>query len=486
MCTDYNTATKNKEYKGGFDVVIGNPPYVKARDNDDIIGRKFIENNYESPYKMWDLYVPFIEKGINLTKANGVSSMIIPDTIGKSEYTSKLIDYIELNYYLYQIDFFPKIYVFENVGVRSKITFIQKKKSKKSALKIVHTPTIFDVKYVETKQYKGIKQYLLNIADFEINNQNCITLGDICYVSYGMRLNSDKLDPNKFKKSDLLSIVSDEIHSKLYTEGKYLDRYLIKFSQYLEYDTERCPARLVRPTFPELYPPNKILLSRQKKISAISYDKHYCDNTIIMAIPAYELKNVNNNSIKKYYKNIGKNRLTVEENSTLFDLHYLLALINSKLMSYHIRYESKEKIDFYPDDWKNLPIKENNKLNQKLFILKVKEIQTNIFNLTSIFKRFIDYLLTYHKEILISRKLQNWHKLDFSDFIKELNKAIKKVSGKKLTKTDEMEWMEVFETKKAEAQTLQAEIDKIDAQIDTMVYELYGLSEEEIKIVENS
>jgi hypothetical protein len=49
-----------------------------------------------------------------------------------------------------------------------------------------------------------------------------------------------------------------------------------------------------------------------------------------------------------------------------------------------------------------------------------------------------------------------------------------------------MEWMEVFETKKAEAQTLKAEIDKTDAEIDAMVYELYGLSEEEIEIVENS
>ncbi len=48
-----------------------------------------------------------------------------------------------------------------------------------------------------------------------------------------------------------------------------------------------------------------------------------------------------------------------------------------------------------------------------------------------------------------------------------------------------MEWMEVFETKRGEAQTLKAEIDKTDAEIDAMVYEL-GLSEEEIKIVEGS
>jgi type II restriction/modification system DNA methylase subunit YeeA len=46
--------------------------------------------------------------------------------------------------------------------------------------------------------------------------------------------------------------------------------------------------------------------------------------------------------------------------------------------------------------------------------------------------------------------------------------------------------MEVFETKKEEAQKLKAKIDKADNEIDEMVYELYGLSEEEIKIVEES
>jgi len=84
----------------------------------------------------------------------------------------------------------------------------------------------------------------------------------------------------------------------------------------------------------------------------------------------------------------------------------------------------------------------------------------------------------------LSKKLMNCHELEFVDFIKELNKAIKKVDGEKLTRMVEMEWMDVFETKKAEAQTLKAEIDKTDAEIDAMVYKLYGLSEEEIKIVE--
>jgi hypothetical protein len=56
----------------------------------------------------------------------------------------------------------------------------------------------------------------------------------------------------------------------------------------------------------------------------------------------------------------------------------------------------------------------------------------------------------------------------------------------KLTKTDEMEWMEVFETKKADAQTFKSKTEKMDNEIDQMVYELYGLTENEIKIIEEA
>ncbi len=67
-----------------------------------------------------------------------------------------------------------------------------------------------------------------------------------------------------------------------------------------------------------------------------------------------------------------------------------------------------------------------------------------------------------------------------------MNKAIKKAGSQKITKKDEMEWMEVFEEKNAEAKTLKAEIEKTDKEIDQMVYELYGLNDEEIGVIENS
>ena len=477
--------------KGGFDVIIGNPPYVKARDNDDILGRNFIEKKYKSPYKMWDLYVPFIEKGIDLIKERGLSAMIIPDTIGKSDYTTKLVELIEENYFLYQIDFFPDIYVFQNVGVRSKITFIQKHKSAKPAIKVKHVQNVYDSIEVENK-FKGEEQYLLSVAQFKINTEKCITLADLCYVSYGMRLNSDKSDPEKFKKTDLLSATKDEIHSKIYTEGKYLERYVITKNLYLEYNTERCPSRLVRPTFPELYPPNKLLLSRQKKVAVYTDKSHYCDNTIIMAIPAYELSSVNNNSIKKYYKNIKKDRTIVESNSESYKLEYLLGIINSKLISYHIKFASKGKIDFYPDDWKDLPIFQANSVEQNLLseLSRTRIQQENL--LQNISSNYIKLIYSRLNISDISRKLENWDELEFLDFVKELEKARKKSAKeneteyKKLSLSEEAEWMQYFNEQKQKAEELKAEIDKTDKEIDEMVYELYGLTEEEINIVEEA
>ncbi len=76
--------------------------------------------------------------------------------------------------------------------------------------------------------------------------------------------------------------------------------------------------------------------------------------------------------------------------------------------------------------------------------------------------------------------------MEFVDFIKELNKAIKTVKGTPLTKKDEFEWIDLFEENKKKALELKSQIDRTDKEIDLMVYELYGLTEEEIQIVENS
>ncbi len=81
----------------------------------------------------------------------------------------------------------------------------------------------------------------------------------------------------------------------------------------------------------------------------------------------------------------------------------------------------------------------------------------------------------------LPKKLQDWYLLSYSDFIKELAK--KKV---KLSLSEEAEWEDYFMQESKKVLALKNEIDATDKAIDTMVYELYGLSEEEVLIVENS
>ena len=77
------------------------------------------------------------------------------------------------------------------------------------------------------------------------------------------------------------------------------------------------------------------------------------------------------------------------------------------------------------------------------------------------------------------KKIQEWYLLSYAEFINELAK--KKI---KLTLSEEAEWETFFTTEAKIALELKVQIDRTDKEIDQMVYALYDLSEDEIKIVE--
>ena len=415
--------------QGSFDVVIGNPPYVKARDSKDIVTRNYIEKSgkFETPYKMWDLYIPFVERGIKLLKPNGVFAMIIPDTIGIADYTKKLVEMIIKKYSLYQIDFFPNIEVFEGVGVQNKIIFVKNTTDLDKCKRILHKVTMENVKLIDILSNRGSEIFRLTTSKIDFNFKDTIPLGNICYVSYGARFNSDKNDKIKFKKSDLVSIKKDTIHNRIYTEGKYLRRYNINKELFVEWGTDRCPKRLVRPTFPELYPPKKLLMSRQKRITAFSDKGHICDNTIVMGILYNDIKGVENSSIKKYLKNIKLDRKEAENNSLKFDLKYLLSILNSKLISYFLSIKSRSKIDSYPDDWKKVPIK----------------------------------ILTFDKQKQL---------IFLAEKILSLNIRLDSIGDKKTS----------------ESKKIEDEISNTDNKIDQEIYKLYKITDKEKEIIENT
>ena len=106
------------------------------------------------------------------------------------------------------------------------------------------------------------------------------------------------------------------------------------------------------------------------------------------------------------------------------------------------------------------------------------QLTAELQNLCSKFTRNIQREFNLEK---LSAKLENWVQLSFNEFLKELEK-----SKVKLTLSQKAEWEDYFIQESKKALEIKHQIDTTDKQIDQMVYQLYGLSEEEIKIVEGN
>ena len=130
---------------------------------------------------------------------------------------------------------------------------------------------------------------------------------------------------------------------------------------------------------------------------------------------------------------------------------------------------------------KQLPIKT---LSNDLQLPFNKEVETMLFLNKELQEQSQKFQRTIQRKFELEdlpKKLQEWYKLTYPEFIKELAK--KKV---KLSLSQEAEWEDYFMQESKKALEIQSQIDATDKAIDKMVYELYGLTEEEIEIVENS
>ena len=134
-----------------------------------------------------------------------------------------------------------------------------------------------------------------------------------------------------------------------------------------------------------------------------------------------------------------------------------------------------------PSIIKSLPIASAEKNQELLIENAVLEIQSKVSESSNLIRNLIKLILSKFEIEKLSVNLQNWHKLEFKVFLKELKKA-----NVNLSLSGEAEWMDYFNDQQKRVLILKNEINKSDKEIDRMVYELYGLTEEEIQIVENS
>lgn len=90
---NYEVAFCEVMKSGGFDFIIGNPPYINIK-NQDPLQKEYIRQSY-SYSKSSDIYVAFIEKGLNILKPNGRLCLIVPNKFFGADYGKPIRKYIQ-------------------------------------------------------------------------------------------------------------------------------------------------------------------------------------------------------------------------------------------------------------------------------------------------------------------------------------------------------------------------------------------------------
>ena len=480
--------------RGGFDVVIGNPPYVSAptqvaslemaKQRQAIID----SHKYVTLYQKWDLYIPFIELGIRLLcKENGCCSMIVPYPLNNQLYAQKIREMLFNDYSLYEVTDLKGTKVFDDASVTSTIFFSRKRHDEQpiNISKIVDG-NLHVVYQKDRATFLQDEKTLIWNLEYHSKRTNrhlgTNVLGDFCYVSVGMVLNADeKIAKGEFVKDDLISETKDDIHCKEYVEGKDLDRYLIKRIRYLEYGTERCPAKIRRQTFPELYTNRKLVINGLGDFKVVLDNKGtICSNHKgQLCLLWKDLKGVENNSISTSIKKFSTlSRSEMEQLSENCDLSFLLAILNSRYAKALLNNIRGGDMNIYPEHIRNIPIPAIPLESQQPFITLADTMLTLHQQLQEKRTRFLRRLSENFEGLKLTTALQQFDQLDFRGLMSELKKQKHHIPLK-----EQDEWEDYFDERVAECRQLSAQIDATDQEIDNRVFDLYGLTEEERQIV---
>ena len=493
------------EYTGGFDVVIGNPPWGAKMSTEEL---KYIKaQQKEIIVRMTDSFMFFVDKSLSINAKGGWVGLIVPDVIlyqkDNEKLRKKILENASLTHAINVGDG-----IFEDVARPSAIIIIKNKicNDARTFVGNFNKRIDLDIFFINnnivpqdlftslpntifaTREIQGYS--LLNRLSSNklksIIDEDGIQRGISPDYKNAFIVNMGTINTKELEKSKIKRTVTGGVDVKRYN---ILDKdknilYISKWddvnefpniiSHLSEYKNKITCTEVKQGKHPfyALHRARKeeIFLKKEKIIGVITGDK------IITSVDESQLYPTDGLYLMSINKQHGSNKA-------------LVCILNSKLITYLYRLISSENnramAQIKPVLVSELPIViPDNNIRDKFEYLH--DIMSNgskeIYRILFIFINYVIHSL----EIDLTKKLKNWHELTGSEFLKELNKAIKKTGNEKLSKSDEMEWMEVFENKKAEAKALKSEIDKTDKKIDQMVYKLYGLTEEEIKIIENS
>jgi type I restriction-modification system DNA methylase subunit len=518
--------------KGGFDVVIGNPPYVRQELFKEI--KPYLEKNYTAYNSVADLYTYFIEKGINLMKENGLFSFILPNKFLKATYGKNIRKVMKENANLELLVDFDDYPVFTDATTYP-IIYVLNKKPDYEAKTFIYSEINKSDKTDDPISTLEIKKQEIYISSLDPNGlwnfipkdefilfeklKKHLSLSEYVNKKVYLGIKTGKNEAFIIDENTKSTIVEEDENSrkliKKVATGKEVYRYRLvdspKYMLFTKYDIN----------IPKMFPSIFNWLNRFEMDLKNRGDKgknwwnlRPCDYYNEIQSPKIIWRSITN-ECGFYLDREGDLLLTNNNYFIANSTRGLVALLNSKVSFFILKNICTSLrggfYDFRRDKVMTIPIPSSLIENESLFEVKVENILDFNLNKIELNNKFQNYLKQKFSLKKLSKKLQNWHEIEFAEFIKELNKAIKETNKRKakeaviildeneerhettpyeiiltLTKKDEFEWMELFEDNKKKAQELQSQIDTTDKEIDQMVYELYGLTEEEIEIVENS
>lgn len=287
--------------KEGFDIVIGNPPYVsvKSISSDD---KKSFSNLFETGKGRFNLFTLFLEKGQKLLNPIGVLSYILPEVLYTNSEYKYIRKYLLMKTQILSISNFSSR-VFE-ASVDTSVIVIENGFNQNSKIKVmldlnsfvttINQSEINDI--ILTKNPNNIK-VLLDKINFEKES-----LSNIIEVQQGIIYSGQR-------KEDVFSnIKTDETYKRI-LDGRDIHRYSINYDLKQENRYIKYTRKLHRPREERLFlAEEKLIFPRRSTsfICAIDKDQFYLLNTAYICL------------------------LT----NTQYSLRYISAILNSKVINF--------------------------------------------------------------------------------------------------------------------------------------------------------
>lgn len=466
--------------EGGFDVAVGNPPYIRIQALKEWapVEVEFYKKNYHSASKgNYDIYLVFVEKGLDILKENGLLGYILPHKFFNAKYGQSLRSIIADGQNLDKVVHFGDQQVFEKATTYTSLLFLNKSLRKKFTFVKVEDLNEWKInkmavegeiltKNVTDKEWNFIVGQGSNI--FEKLNKFPHTLNNVTdRIFQGLKTSADKIyiveelerDKEKvkiFSKQDgkEFTVENDSFHPLI--KGGDSKRYNLKPTHrlilfpYANIDSDSnklIPEKILKEKYPltynylEYY--KSYLQNREKgrmkgpKWYAYIYPKALD----IMSFPKIFTPDIAANSSFSLDDSgeifftggaAGGYGILISEN---YSREYILGLLNSKLLEWFIhQIATTMRGGYYSYESrfiKNLPIRSINFKDQDEASLHDSIV------------KLVEQMLKLNKD----------------------NKSARTPQDKEF---------------------IQRQIDATDKQIDKLVYELYGLTEDEIKIVEDN